>query len=148
MMHPSGFKRNEQKAGPSRSHSGAVQQPSAYPMMPPAIPVPAQVYINVLPPRHGLYPPSFPLSGVHVQEPRPLHYIDPTVNFTLPGQMVCQAVFYIYKNGQLVQQEYAPMTVSCGLPSTDPVTSLPLYTYSTTLVPQHWASLCEVEGKV
>ncbi|KAI0083584.1 hypothetical protein BDY19DRAFT_647809 [Irpex rosettiformis] len=150
MMHPTGSRSTQQKAGPSGSRSGMMQQPSTFSATPPTIPAPAHVYINVLPPHSGFYPPSpsFALSSVHSREPRPLHFIDPTVSFTLPGQMVCQGVFHIYKGGHFVQQECAHMTVSCGLPSPEPGTSLPLYTYSTTLVPQHWAFLCEAEGDV
>ncbi|KAI0689017.1 hypothetical protein BC835DRAFT_1370856 [Cytidiella melzeri] len=146
MMHPKSSTSDEQEAGPSGSNvnsSYSLPQSSPLQPTPPAMVVPNHVYINTLPPHSSFYSPA-QLSSIHAQEPRPLRHIDPTVSFTSPVQSPCQAVFQIYKAGHFVQQEYAPVTLSCGSLS-EPGTSMPLFTYSTTLVPQHWSFLCEVE---
>lgn len=149
-MHPKRPHSEDGRARPSGSRPVAAQPHLTSSSMPLAIPVSNEVYINILPPHSAFYPPSSSLllSEINAHDARPLHAIDPTVSFRLRGQMLCQAVFHIYKNGHFVQQECAPMTVSCGPPISEPGSSFPLYTYSTTLVPQHWSLLCEIDGEV
>ncbi|KAI0338564.1 hypothetical protein BDW22DRAFT_684334 [Trametopsis cervina] len=144
MMHPKKSATDEQEAGPSRRKTQLLQ-PSKTATLSAPTPMLAHVYINTLPPHYSWLPSAgspIPLSSIYSQEAKPLRTIDPTVSFTSAEQTPCQAFFQLYKAGQFVQQEYAPVSISCG-PLSE--TGAPLFTYSTTLVPQHWSYLCEVE---
>ncbi len=116
------------------------------PVLPPP---PSEVYIQTLPPRAawharslGSYPSA--LADIHSQDPRPLHKIDPTVTFTASSQSACQSSFRVYKHGNFIYHEVAPVKITPASGSSGG--SSPLFMYTTSLVPAYWAQLCAAEG--
>lgn len=80
-------------------------------------------------------PPSDPVS---------LRYLDPTVTIALPFHLNAYSAFYVY-----LDEERAPIhTELASLISTRPEgsSSGPM-SYSTTLVPSYWSTLCASEGQ-
>jgi hypothetical protein len=136
MMHP---KRASTSSGQS---SACGMQSSLCP------PCPSHMYIPTLPASaiwdlQTYGQPSSMLGDIYSQQPRPLRLVDPTVTFRSAGQTPCQSIFRVYRDHRLVHQEMTMVSIRAVHDSTSPS---PTWLYSTTLAPNFWGHLCEVEG--
>ncbi|RXW13253.1 hypothetical protein EST38_g12602 [Candolleomyces aberdarensis] len=70
--------------------------------------------------------------------PRHISEIDPTVTFTSPTPITAVSVFSVYLNDDLVHSEEAP------LKSHGQLTMENAHLYSTHLLPDYWAKMCQM----
>ena len=69
--------------------------------------------------------------------------IDPTVTFTSMSQTPCQSIFTVYRDSQIVHQEFTIVTIRATAAASS---SAPSWQYSTSLAPTFWPHLCDSEG--
>jgi uncharacterized lipoprotein YajG len=73
--------------------------------------------------------------------PRHISEIDPTVTLTSPSAITAVSVFSVYLDDDLVHSEEAP------LKSHGQLTPENAHLYSTHLLPEYWAKMCQMSGK-
>lgn len=146
MMHPKKHDGHEQ-SGTSSHATPFKTEPVPHSLSP----TPSHIYIQTLSPSAAWrsqaldpYSPS-PIDLHSPDDPRPLSMIDPTVTFTSAGRPAVQSSFQVFKDGRLVHEEAAGVTVSAA-PQPSVGGSSSMYLYSTSLVPGYWAQLCAAEG--
>ena len=139
MMHPNRAS-SSARGGAAAAAACALQNPGMVPTL-----SPSHIWVKTLPAsaawRFGSYPPG--AGDLHSSLPRPLRLINPTVTFSSLSQTPCQSIFTVYRCGELVHQEVAPVSITA---STSGPAATPCWLYSTTLVPKYWAHLCDSEG--
>lgn len=142
MMHPKRALTSSDKQSqpsPSRTHH--------YPSLVQTA-TPSHVYIQSLPASAAWHMQNFggcpsTMSDIYSPHPHPLRMIDSTVTFTSMSQAPCQAIFTVFRGGQIVHQEVAMVSIRSA--ATAPGAA-PSWLYTTSLAPTFWQHLCDSEG--